>query len=90
MCAESRLARRSGAADADRAAGDLSTISNRVLTQPSNDLEADRVPLRIGYREVPPRVDYMLTPLGRRLADAIVSLHMAEMAGIVANRETLP
>jgi DNA-binding HxlR family transcriptional regulator len=39
-----------------------------------NDLEADHVLARTDYTEVPPRVDYALTPLGRSLADAIVPL----------------
>jgi DNA-binding HxlR family transcriptional regulator len=38
------------------------------------DLEADHVLARTDYKEVPPRVDYALTPLGRSLADAIVPL----------------
>jgi DNA-binding HxlR family transcriptional regulator len=71
-------------------------VSNKVLIQQLKDLEADRVLLRTDYGEVPPRVDYTLTPLGRSLAEAIVPLctwgseHMAEMASIFANRETLP
>jgi DNA-binding HxlR family transcriptional regulator len=36
------------------------------------DLEADHVLARTDYKEVPPRVDYALSPLGRSLADAIV------------------
>jgi DNA-binding HxlR family transcriptional regulator len=38
------------------------------------DLQADHVLARTDYKEVPPRVDYALTPLGRSLADAIVPL----------------
>jgi DNA-binding HxlR family transcriptional regulator len=69
-------------------------VSDKVLIQQLKDLESDRVIIRTDYREVPPRVDYALTPLGRSLADAIVPLctwgteHMAEMAVIFARRET--
>ena len=68
-------------------------VSDKVLIQQLKDLEADRVLLRTDYQEVPPRVDYSLTPLGRSLAEAIVPLctwgsdHMAEMASIFAKRE---
>lgn len=71
-------------------------VSDKVLIQQLKDLEADHVLARNDYKEVPPRVDYTLTPLGRSLAEAIVPLctwgteHMAEMASIFAERETLP
>ena len=71
-------------------------VSDKVLIQQLKDLEADRVLARTDYKEVPPRVDYALTPLGRGLADAIVPLctwgteHMAELASIFAKRDTLP
>ena len=71
-------------------------VSDKVLIQQLKDLEADCVLARTDYKEVPPRVDYALSPLGRSLADAIVPLctwgseHMAEMASIFANRDTLP
>ena len=70
-------------------------VSDKVLIQHLKDLEADRVLARTDYKEVPPRVDYALTPLGRSLAEAIVPLctwgteHMAEVASIFAKRETL-
>jgi DNA-binding HxlR family transcriptional regulator len=60
------------------------------------DLQADHVLKRTDYKEVPPRVDYALTPLGRSLADALVPLctwgteNAAEMARIFAERDTLP
>src|SRR4051812_37637167 len=71
-------------------------VSDKVLIQQLKDLEADHVLARNDYREVPPRVDYTLTPLGRSLAEAIVPLctwgteHMAEMANIFANRRGQP
>lgn len=70
-------------------------VSNKVLIQQLKDLEADRVLARTDYKEVPPRVDYSLTPLGRSLADAIVPLctwgteNAAEMASIFAERDAL-
>jgi DNA-binding HxlR family transcriptional regulator len=70
-------------------------VSDKVLIQQLKDLEANLVLLRTDYQEVPPRVDYSLTPLGRSLSDAIVPLcvwgaeHMAEVASTFAKRETL-
>src|SRR3954454_1514598 len=52
----------------------VSGVSDKVLIQTLKDLQADRVVMRTDYKEVPPRVDYALTPLGRSLADAIVPL----------------
>ncbi len=69
-------------------------VADKVLIQQLKDLEADRVLQRTDYKEVPPRVDYALTPLGRSLADAIVPLctwgteHAAEMKLIFAERDT--
>jgi DNA-binding HxlR family transcriptional regulator len=65
-------------------------VSDKVLIQQLKELEAHRVLARTEYKEVPPRVDYALTPLGRSLAAAIVPLctwgteNVAEMAGIFA------
>lgn len=70
-------------------------VSNKVLIQQLKDLEAVHVLMRTDYKEVPPRVDYSLTPLGRSLADAIVPLctwgteHMTELASIITRRETM-
>jgi DNA-binding HxlR family transcriptional regulator len=70
-------------------------VSDKVLIQQLKDLEADRVLARTDYKEVPPRVDYALTPLGRSLAEAIVPLctwgteNAREMASIFATRDAL-
>jgi DNA-binding HxlR family transcriptional regulator len=71
-------------------------VSNKVLIQQLKELEVDHVLVRTDYKEVPPRVDYTLTPLGRSLADAIVPLctwgteNMAEVTSIFAERDTSP
>lgn len=68
-------------------------VSGKVLIQQLKELEADRVLVRTDYKEVPPRVDYALTPLGRSLSDAIVPLctwgtqNMAEVKKIFAEQD---
>ena len=68
-------------------------VSDKVLIQHLKELEADQVVIRTDYQEVPPRVDYTLTPLGRSLADALVPLcnwgteNMTEVTRIFAERE---
>lgn len=70
-------------------------VNDNVLIQSLNDLEADRVPTRIDYKEVPPRVDYTLCPLSRSLANAIIprctweTENAAEMADIFPRRDAL-
>lgn len=49
-------------------------ISQRMLTQTLKQLERDGVLTRTAYAEVPPRVEYDLTKLGRSLMDAVMAL----------------
>ena len=68
-------------------------VSDKMLIQQLKELEADGVVTRRDYQEVPPRVDYTLTTLGRTLAEALVPLcswgsdNMAEVTRIFAERE---
>lgn len=49
-------------------------VSDKVLIQQLKELEADGIIIRRDYQEVPPRVDYTLTPLGHGLAAALAPL----------------
>jgi len=46
---------------------DLEGISQKVLTDSLREMEADGIITRTVYPEVPPRVEYTLSPLGETL-----------------------
>ncbi len=68
-------------------------VSDKVLIQQLKELEADGVLSRNDYKEVPPRVDYTLTPTGQSLAQALEPLcqwgneNMADMQKLFAERD---
>lgn len=49
-------------------------ISQKMLSQQLRQLEADGVVERTEHAEVPPRVDYRLTPWGQQLCPALDAL----------------
>lgn len=49
-------------------------ISEKMLIQQLRELEADGIVHREVYREVPPKVEYWLTPLGASLNEALLPL----------------
>lgn len=49
-------------------------ITQRMLTKQLRDLEAAGIVFRKVYPEVPPRVEYSLTPLGKALSPVLDSL----------------
>ena len=53
---------------------DLEGISQKVLTDSLRSMEADGIIARTVYAEVPPRVEYSLTPLGRSLKPILDSM----------------
>jgi DNA-binding HxlR family transcriptional regulator len=61
-------------------------VSQKMLTQTLQNLEASGLVHRQAYPVIPPRVEYSLTPLGQTLLDPILAIkqwsdrHMGEVA----------
>ncbi|WP_370647362.1 winged helix-turn-helix transcriptional regulator [Agromyces endophyticus] len=49
-------------------------ISHRMLTQTLRNLQRDGLVSRTSYAEIPPRVEYAATELGRSLAEPVLGL----------------
>lgn len=70
----------------------IGQVSDKMLIQQLKELQADSIIQRIDYGETPPKVEYLLTPLGHSLADALAPLcvwgtkHSAEIGQVVARR----
>src|SRR6266508_1336120 len=65
-------------------------VAPKVLTQTLRSLERDGLIRRRVYAEVPPRVEYSLTRLGRTLREPLEAVqHWAEqhVSAVLANRE---
>ena len=50
-------------------------ISQRMLTLTLKELERDGIVTRTMYPTIPPRVDYTLTPLGKKLMEPLRALY---------------
>jgi DNA-binding HxlR family transcriptional regulator len=70
--------------------------SDKVLIQQLKELEADGVVIRTDHKEIPPRVDYALSPMGESLARALEPLcqwgtdHAEAVTEVVADRSRCP
>ena len=68
----------------------MRSVSDKMLIQHLKEMEADGIVTRTDYKEVPPRVDYNLTPLGHSLSEALVPLcnwGTENMAEVTRERE---
>ena len=52
----------------------LPDISTKVLTEQLEELAKDNILQRISFREVPPRVEYSLTPYGKTLLPVLTAI----------------
>jgi len=53
----------------------LGGITHKTLTQQLRELEADGIVSRKVYPQIPPKVEYSLTPLGKTLRPVLVAMH---------------
>lgn len=60
-------------------------ISRKVLTEQLKELEADGLILREQYKEIPPRVEYSLTDLGKSLSSVISELEKWGTKNVLSN-----
>lgn len=80
-------------AEAPRRSGELGRLipqaSGKMLTQQLRELEHDHVIQRKVYQQVPPKVEYLLTPLGETLVpimDAMCAWGAANPAAVKPKR----
>lgn len=53
----------------------MSGITQKMLTQQLRELEQDGIVFRKVYPQVPPKVEYSITPLGRSLKPVVNAIH---------------
>jgi DNA-binding HxlR family transcriptional regulator len=53
----------------------LHGVTQKVLTQQLRDMERDGLVARTVYAQVPPKVEYSLTPLGISLKPVVEAMH---------------
>ncbi|HKO79975.1 MAG TPA: helix-turn-helix domain-containing protein [Chitinophagaceae bacterium] len=64
----------------------IPTISRKVLTEQLKELEKDGLIMRERYKEIPPRVEYSLTDLGKSLSSVFHEMSMWGKKYVLAKR----
>ena len=64
----------------------IPTISRKVLTEQLKELEKDGLIVRKRYKEIPPRVEYSLTKLGKSLSPVFDEMAVWGKNNVLANR----
>ncbi|WP_159949563.1 helix-turn-helix domain-containing protein [Rhizobium sp. 18065] len=70
----------------------IGNVSDKMLIQQLKELEADGIVERFDFKEIPPKVEYSLTPFGQTLAGALKPLcawgvdHMTEVEKLMLRR----
>lgn len=54
---------------------DLGNITHRTLSKQLKEMEEDGLVIRTDYGEIPPRVEYALSPLGKSLSPVLKAMH---------------
>lgn len=64
----------------------IPTISRKVLTEQLKELEEDHLIIRTQYKEIPPRVEYSLTTLGKSMAPVFSEIEKWGLEHIINKR----
>jgi DNA-binding HxlR family transcriptional regulator len=67
----------------------LGSITHRTLSRTLKEMESDGLLERRDYGEIPPRVEYQLTPLGRSLEPVLLAMHDWAVCNVATDGEAL-
>lgn len=65
----------------------IPTISRKVLTEQLKELEEDNLIQRKHFKEIPPRVEYSLTELGKSMTPVFVEMEKWGLENILNKRK---
>jgi DNA-binding HxlR family transcriptional regulator len=68
----------------------IPSISRKVLTDQLKELEEDNLIVRKQYKEIPPRVEYSLSELGKSMAPVLAEMEKWGNENILNKKRALP